>query len=529
MLPLPANINNWYYRVPRRLRFVCIVCVLLSLVFLPNRIFYRIFELSLFLFLVLETKNLLYGSALEYILLSTIEVGKNFAYNIVSIPIVYTQFQYIRHYQVAFVFLDTDILLCFLIGLFILYFMRHLRLEKLVICNFDLLYTLFFLMVCISTIFSLNVDNSIMGFLQIIRGALIYFLFRYLPLKRLIYLLPYILCSILLFQSMLGILQYYKKGPVGLIFEIGKYSAPSGVLQTEGLYSFFRPTGTFTEPNLYALVLNMLIPLALLFIIKEKNNKTKKNFFFISFLLGSSAILLSFSRMGWFLYLVNMAALYLFHKKTRAYINTMRTRMFQKIGRKIVFALSLFIIMVISYIVFPRLENIVISVTDTWGSFNARLFLISESIKIISFYPFTGVGLFNFVPILVKITDILPEELYLSSVHNIYLLIASEMGLGTLIAFVLYICTLGREYSISRKSLQIDTQKLTDGLAIALFCFFFGGLFLSYFYAGIQYVFLNVILGLLSNLISDKSAIINHAKKNSVYHHAATFSTRHGR
>lgn len=529
MLPQLANINNWYHGVPRWLRFVSILCVLFSLTFLPNRVFYRIFEIALFFFLILETKSLLYGSIIEYILLSTIEVGKNFSYNIISMPIVYTQFQYIRHYQVAFVLLDTDILLFLIIGLFGFYFIRHVHPEKLIVSNSDLLYTLFFLTVCISTIFSLNVDNSMMGFLQIIRGAIVYFLFRYIPLKRLILLLPYILCSILVFQSTLGILQYYKKSPVGFIFEIGRYSLPTGILQEEGLYTFFRPTGTFTEPNLYALILNMLTPLALIFLTDGKGKRRMKLLFLASFSFGSLAILLSFSRMGWFLYLLDVVILYLFHKPTQKYMKFIWGKISQKIAKKNLFAALLLIILGLTYFMLPRLENIGISITDKWGSLNARLFLIFEGIKMISFYPWTGVGLFNFVPVLVKMTSISLEELYLSSVHNIYILIASEMGIATFIIFILYICTLGWEYYAGRKKMQIDIQKLSDSIGLSLFCFFFGGLFLSYFYAGIQYVFLNILLGLFSNLINNKSAIINHAEKNSIYHHSSSLSTRHGR
>lgn len=525
----PIN-QNKYYTLPRYVRFVSIIFLFLTLFILPNRIVYRFFEVMLFLFLVLETKSLLYGSIGEYILLSTIEVGKNFSYTILHIPIIYPQFQYFRDYQAAFVFLDSDLLLLFIIGLIFLRPRGAFSISRLRVKSFDLLYMLFFILVCVSTLFSSNFDNSMLGFLQVIRGLVIYFLFRFLPLKKILSLLPLIFITILLIQSTLGILQYFKKSPLGLIFEIGKYTLPTGIVQQEGVYTFFRPTGTFTEPNLYALILNMLIPLCLVFLSDGKNGRWKYYIGLISLASATLAVLLSYSRMGWFLYAVNLVILFILFPKARGNFIEKGKKIYNRLGKSIISAVFLLMIVGLAYLTFPRLENILISTTSKWGSFNARIFLVFESIKIISFYPWFGVGLFNFVPVLVDLSALPLDELYLSSVHNIYLLIASEVGMLALLVFIIFFVSLYYEYIKIQRLGSQNERTLQDSLGLSVFCFLFGGLFLSYFYAGIQFVFLNIILGLFANIITQNSFIIDSdAKKNSLRHHTSSISIRYGR
>lgn len=508
-------------KIPKSLRLIIVIILFLSLFFTANRIIYRVFEGVFFLFIIIETGDILSGSLLFYLLFSTIEVGKNFSKIIVRIPIHFLKGDfYLREYQAAFVFLDTDFLLIF-IFLFLgrLYtgrggFVSKIRSFRKKMVSFDLFLLSFFLIISLSTIFSVNFDNSYLGFLQVLRGMVVFYLFRFIDIKKIKSYLPRIFSSILIFQSCLGIVQYFKKGPVGAIFETGRYLHPNLIHQKEGLYTFFRSVGTFTEPNLYGLILNMLIPLTLIFYFYERN-RSKKIFFGSGFILGTSAVLFSLSRMAWFLYFINLLFLLKlypegfileFQKGRRLFLRSRRFRWYFLTG------LGLIMIFYLTKMV-PRIENIKFSISQTWGSFNARLFLIKEAFKIISLYPLLGVGLFNFVPVMVRLTKVPKNVIYLSSVHNIYLLLASEIGLMGVIIFLFFLKTLICRYLKLRKRRRIGKDKfLLDSLSLAVWCFFFGGLFLSYFYAGIQFVFLMVILGIYGNILSLREKSVKNSQ-----------------
>lgn len=516
-----------YVEIPRVFKLLAILLLFISLLFLPNRLFYRIFEMGLLIFLVGETKDVLRGSLIEYILLSTLEVGKNFSTQIVSYLISYRNFQYYRSYDAAFVFLDSDILLIFILA-WLLYQFIFAKKQKAQFhaFSFDIWILIFYTIISISTLASVNFYNSVLGFVQITRGLIIYFVFRTLSLDYIVKKSGIIFSIILLSQSLLGIVQYIRKVPVGFIFEIGKYLNPQGINQQEGLYSFMRATGTFTEPNLYGLILNMLIPFALINYFFAKNLSTK-TYYGLTFLSATAAVLVSFSRMSWFLYCFNLWMIYRLYKtqfkdtlrQTKAFV--MSTKRYQiYVGGFVAFVLYFVISQVL-----PRSANITTSVFEKWGSFNARLYLIKESLTMISSYPFLGVGLFNFVPVMVKMTSVPANEIYISSVHNIYFLIASEVGLPALIVFLLLFRLAGFIYLNKRRVLTPKKRPIYDCLALSLLSFMFAGLFLSYFYAGIQFVFLMLLLGIFINISRENSAIISYAPKNSLRHHSPSLSS----
>lgn len=69
-------------------------------------------------------------------------------------------------------------------------------------------------------------------------------------------------------------------------------------------------------------------------------------------------------------------------------------------------------------------------------SFTERTELLSASWKMIQQHPLFGVGLDNFIPALAPFQKPLPLGLYLQPVHNIFVLIAAEIGI---VGFCLFI------------------------------------------------------------------------------------------
>ena len=77
-----------------------------------------------------------------------------------------------------------------------------------------------------------------------------------------------------------------------------------------------------------------------------------------------------------------------------------------------------------------------------WGGYSsgkARIQLIREALEIIKQKPLIGVGLEGFLPAMManNVTGVI--EHFLFPVHNLYLLLASELGLPALGCFIVFI------------------------------------------------------------------------------------------
>ena len=235
--------------------------------------------------------------------------------------------------------------------------------------------------------------------------------------------LPLPLLFSLIYLLAIALLQFISDSSIGgLFYFIGERNI-SATLPGIALVNLFghsklRPYATFPHPNAlggYALVSFLLI------CNYSKNSLVKASAFFASTVL----ILLSFSQNAW-LAALTIALIFIMNK-------TYATHTFSYL-----FIMASAVFSLISPLVYKYLLNI----SSYPQNITRRLYLSVISGKMISESPFFGIGLGAFIrelPLLQSKLELsnYPEIIWwLQPVHNIFLLIASELGLLSLIVFV---------------------------------------------------------------------------------------------
>ncbi len=365
--------------------------------------------------------------------------------------------------------------------------------NKLVIKN-TLFY--FILIVILSCLFAINKDIAFHSSAYLI-GAILFFLIAKNLFKNKKVFLNSILIIFLsgVFQSIIAIFQFISQKSVGLYFMGESHLSPHflGVAKLEiSGEKFIRAYGTFPHPNLLGafLILALICGLWLL-----KNNIYRSSYchpspchprqqsgdlgfpkskllttfgnFFI--LIG---IFLTFSRSVWlttFLIILNL--LIVNRKKIAETFSKLPP--LKKIFSVVLLVLITFFILSITL---PRL-HLKNCLNDQ--SYNLRKIYNQTALKIIHENPILGVGSGNFTLALQKkvgtrlITSLRPWEI--QPVHNLYLLIASEIGLIGLMIFIFFILKL---FSIF--PFYSTTNRRKTGVQHNLFAF----LFLAYLFLG---------------------------------------------
>ena len=263
--------------------------------------------------------------------------------------------------------------------------------------------------------------------------------FRDVNLYKIVF---FIFLSVILFQSAVTILQSWKSAPVGLFIEEGTIRYPYGKVASEDL-NLYRPSGTLSAPTKLSRLLVMLLPFLLL---EGSRFISKKKVVLASTLLLFASVFLSYTRVSWGTGILVL----LFIAFWEGWIGR-----FSKLQRKYIYT-SFIIIVLFSFLVFSRIIHRVETSTlsfDNFGSFDTRIKLISESINIIEQYPLFGVGLGNFVSVAKKenITGIYDH--FGDPVHNLLLLITSEIGIPGVLFFIGFIVFSYKYYWLKRKYL----------------------------------------------------------------------------
>lgn len=185
--------------------------------------------------------------------------------------------------------------------------------------------------------------------------------------------------------------------------------------------------GINSNPNDFALTINLIIPFGLAFY--AVNRRIFQKLLCVAFIfLSIGAILLSFSRGGLFT-LATILVLYIW--------KTVRQ------GKILKYALPLLLMLLAFIVMLPdsyseRLQSIMDSSKDKTGSSQARWDSAVQTLKIIEENPIFGVG------VGMNVLSLNEKGFYWSRVHNVYLQIASEIGIPGMIVFVLLVIRLVR-------------------------------------------------------------------------------------
>lgn len=363
----------------------------------------------------------------------------------------------------------TDILIRLL---FTVWLYRKLKKAELPgITRGGIIYCLFLLMLALQIIVSGNVLNGWYHFMKFLEFS---FVAYYVTKSAFVSLMKisFVLATGVIFESVLAITQYLHHGSLGgVLYFFGErtFTAATPGIANASIAGelVLRPYGTFPHPNVLAGYL--LISMFFLFFFLYKNKY--KGFAAFSLFLGSSALLLTLSRIAIILWILFIAGVVVWQIK--------KSLQQKKKETAYLLGASLLILTAGWFLFAPTLIPRFAETTFTEEAAVQRAELIKASTEIIWAHPYFGVGLGNFLPVLSTLRSPLSLGLYLQPVHNIFLLIAAETGLIGL-AFVCWFLVKTYRRLFSRMRFE-NSFRESLGLCIALTSMLILGMFDHYF------------------------------------------------
>ena len=282
-----------------------------------------------------------------------------------------------------------------------------------------------------------------------------------------------ILPAILIFEFGLGFVQTLRQSSVGGLFWF--FGERTFNILTPGIARgvwqgkiFLRPYGTFSHPNSLA----GFILVAIILVLSKKNLKL---FDKLSVFCGFFLIFLSFSRTVW-LALFIIGTGFVLQKIFLSF-------KIKKFSLDFLYFFSLFTVPLTVFLFsMTSIEN---------SSFENRKRLADTALLIIRRNPLFGIGANNFIIGLSQENTVWQWSYWLQPVHNIFLLVASEVGLIGFVFFLTFlVVTIWRLFQHPISNTQYP-------ILISLLVILFTGLFDHYWLTLIQNQLLfTVILGL---------------------------------
>ena len=252
-----------------------------------------------------------------------------------------------------------------------------------------------------------------------------------------VFLITRLLSVAVLYSSVLAIWQFILQHSVGGIFwwlgERVFTTVSPGIAQTPLCFPMFRGCplvlrsyATFPHPNVLGGFLAVTLPLIINLQISKSTNLRMNETIFIFFKwiaigLGITALVLTFSRSAW---IVGFLGMFMVH---RSWFMEKRKNKTVSFMTAIVFILLAFAVIFYSlFVIHNSYEESVV----------VRLALNESALSMWKQYSLLGVGLGNF---LVVLPSVLPSRIiyFLQPVHNIYLLLLSEIGVIGICLFLL--------------------------------------------------------------------------------------------
>jgi len=337
------------------------------------------------------------------------------------------------------------------------------------ISNFKFQIGLLATIVLIGIFFSNNQAVGWYGLLKLVEFVFLGFYIAGNIKKLNLGIVLFMLSAGILLESFLAIFQYVNQGSIdGIFYFFGERTFSS---MTPGIANasingelVLRPYGTFSHPNVLAgfLVIAMTLISSKL---KVKSSKFRKSITMVSLVVGTVALLLTMSRIAILIWLFILLTLVFI--KTKKYFKN-----------KFIIYYLLFIILIVGSIFWLsplRFRFFDIKTTDE--SVVKRQELINDSFTMIKSNPIFGVGLNNFLVELPSVHKQTNNVFYLQPVHNIYLLILTQIGMIGLAFFTWFIFKtfkrLKFENSFHPDRIGIKFQILFIALALGLFDHYF--------------------------------------------------------
>ena len=288
-----------------------------------------------------------------------------------------------------------------------------------------------------------------------------------------------VLCALIvaaLFESAVAIAQYFNQGSIGLrslgepffqpSVDIPHIKVPNGrrwlfdsLISREAPSTVvIRTRGTFCHPNILGGFLSFSLMATLYYGIKGLRSWALGLMIFIQ----SFALATTYSRSAIFALALSLISWFFFHHRVGPLWKTPRMRSLTAI-----LIGSLLLCATLFSEQYTHRGGIVASTGFSKSSDEIRTYYQDIALRMIKDHPLKGVGyqLFShYAPFYEK-----PHPLYETAVHNIYLLMASETGLFSLLLFLVWVGSIGISFITSKK----------DSVSITLFSIFLAILFIG--------------------------------------------------
>lgn len=278
---------------------------------------------------------------------------------------------------------------------------------------------LFFAFVALSALVARDVTLSSFTIALVLQLLLLYiYVVGTVRTREEVLFIVTILLSILLAESLLMILLYFVRHNVSIAGIAARIDyEPTGT----GLA--YRVGGTIGSPNTAAGFLSLLLPLAICVLLTPLGRGYKLLATF-AFCFGSLALVLTFSRGGWGALLLSIAIVFFFAWQQG------------RLSRKVPGLLAAALILLAIFFPGPILARLTL---DDLGSAAGRVPLMQIAWKMISDHPLLGVGANNFAVAMKEYLTPDFSQAWIYVVHNRYLLIWAESGIGAFGAFVAFL------------------------------------------------------------------------------------------
>ena len=259
-------------------------------------------------------------------------------------------------------------------------------------------------------------------------------------------------------QSILAIAQFYKQGSLGLKFiEAGSYTPGEAGVATfiSGTEKVMRAYGSFPHPNvLAAFLLLAIFCFFALWLSSLKNKKTDLPYA-ICYLLITFALFLTFSREVIFTFIFISFIFFIFRFfQLRTFYHTEERLV---TGKRMMVLAGFFVAfsIVSAIIISPYFKTRFVEISLEEEAIDLRFFYNKMAVEMIKEKPVSGIGIGTFAeysrefPAYIRAANKIynsgnltgkqiPEWLY-QPVHNIYLLIASEIGILGALVFIVFV------------------------------------------------------------------------------------------
>jgi len=253
-------------------------------------------------------------------------------------------------------------------------------------------------------------------------GMVIYGIYKYS--KYCFGLVINVMAASVIFQSIIGFMQFIKQSSLGLVYE-REQVVQWNTNDMDMIGNLYRIVGTFSHPNELGLILSLLLCVILPYIFDKKSD-----LFVLSAILGSIAILLTQTRSVWIGLFISLILLIRFYYSEFTGFASKISK-----NKKIVLYFTI-IFMLLSYIVIPR---ILLSTNIFYrsGSLELRINMLKESLEAINQSPVIGYGVGTNETVLYELTPRGFMRNFPSSVHVGFVQLILEIGLVGFMAFIL--------------------------------------------------------------------------------------------